>query len=96
MDRWLERASKCCRRFNDATITGIEIPELQADEIRTIAGGKRNVVWIFATLDVASRLWPSTVVGRRSYRNTLALFRDTARRSESKGMPLIVTDGFEL
>ena len=26
------------------------------------------MIWIFATLDVASRLWPSTVVGRRSYR----------------------------
>ena len=95
LDHWLKRTSTCCRRFNDATITDLEIPELQADEIRTIAGGKEQPIWIFATIDVCSRLWPATVVGRRSYRNTLTLFRDTARRSDSTGRPLIVTDGFE-
>ena len=95
VDRWLEKAAGCCRRFNDATITGPEMPKIQADEIRTIAGGKDDVIWIFATLDVASRLWPSTVVGRRSYRNTHALFKDTSRRMRHVGFPLIVTDGFD-
>jgi transposase-like protein len=32
VDRWLERASECCRRFNDTTITGLDVPEIQADE----------------------------------------------------------------
>jgi len=95
VDRWLERAAAYCRRFNDATITGLEIPEIQADEIRTFAGGKDDVVWIFATLDVNSRFWPSTVVGRRSYRNTHALFKDTLRRMRDVCFPLIVTDGFD-
>ena len=95
VDRWLERAAAYCRRFNDVTITALEIPEIQADEIRTFAGGKDDVVWIFATLDVASRLWPSTVVGRRSYRNTFALFKDTLRRMRAVCFPLIVTDGFD-
>ena len=95
VDRWLERASECCRRFNDTTITGLDVPEIQADEIRTFAGGKDDVVWVFATLDVASRLWPSTVVGRRSYRNTHALFKDTLRRMRDVDFPFIVTDGFE-
>jgi IS1 family transposase len=95
VDRWLEKAAECCRRFNDSTITDLEIPEIQADEIRTFAGGKNQVVWIFATLDVASRLWPSTVVGRRSYRNTYALLKDTAGRMSRRGYPLIATDGFE-
>ena len=52
-------------------------------------------MWVFATLDVATRLWPSTVVGRRSYRNTRALFKDTAARMREICFPLIVTDGFE-
>ncbi len=65
VDRWLERAATCCRRFNDETIKDLRVPELQADEIRTIVGGKDDAVWIFATLDVWSRLWPSIVVGRR-------------------------------
>ncbi len=71
------------------------MPEVQADEIRTIAGGKTDAVWIFATIDVWSRLWPSTVVGRRSYRNTRTLLRDTARRMVRDSVPLIVTDGYE-
>ena len=45
--------------------------ELQADEIRTIVGGKEQPIWVFVVIDVWSRLWPSTVVGKRSYRNTL-------------------------
>jgi len=95
VDRWLERAAGCCRQFNDQTITGVDMPELQADEIRTIAGGKDEATWIFSTIDVWSRLWPSTVVGRRSYRNTRKLLRDTARRLGHDSIPLIVTDGYE-
>ncbi len=53
---------------------------LQADEIFTFAGGKAKPTWIFAAIEVWSRLWSSTVVGRRSYRNTLALFRDVSNR----------------
>ena len=140
VDRWLERATDSCRRFNNRSITGLAVEELQADEIRmrslpcldgetrpseqsavgqqgrrhsprglaraassilykppsespgirsiagsngpptlvvdstielcTIVGGKQQPIWIFVSIDVYSRLWPSTVVGRRSYRNT--------------------------
>ncbi len=38
--RWLERAAECCGRFNDQEMTGPHVEELQADEIRTIVGGK--------------------------------------------------------
>ena len=50
---------------------------------------------IFAAIEVWSRLWPSTVVGRRSYRNTWALMRDISTRMEFAPCPLIVTDGFD-
>ena len=92
---WLERAALSCRRFNSRRITGFAVEELQADEIRSFAGGKDRITWIFAAIEVWSRLWPSTVVGRRSYRNTLALVRDVADRMAFEGLPLIVTDGFD-
>jgi transposase-like protein/IS1 family transposase len=96
VDRWLEKAATSCRRFNHQRITKIRISELQADEIRTIVGGKeQSPVWIFAAIEVGSRLWPSTVVGKRSYRNTLTLFRDLCARINGNNVPLIVTDGFE-
>ncbi len=31
VDLWLEKAAECCRRFNEATITGLEMPEIQAN-----------------------------------------------------------------
>jgi IS1 family transposase len=95
VDRWLARAAESCHRFNDRNITGLAVEELQADEIRTIAGSKQESIWVFAAIDVGSRLWPSTVVGRRSYRNTLTLFRDVAKRMNLPCFPLIATDGFE-
>jgi transposase-like protein len=82
VDRWLERAAASCRRFSTSRITKIQIRELQADEIRTLVGGNGHPVWIFAAIEVWSRLWPATVVGRRSYRNTLTLFRELGARQE--------------
>jgi hypothetical protein len=46
-------------------------------------------------IDVWSRLWPSTVVGKRSYRNTLDLFQDLSNRMNPEVTPLITTDGFK-
>ena len=53
------------------------------------------MAWIFAGIEVDRRLWPSTVVGRRSCQNALGLFCDVSKRSGKGGKPLIVTDGFE-
>jgi len=92
--RWLEKAADLCRRFNDLKTTGFTVTELQADEIRSIVGGKQQPIWIFAAIEIGSRLWPSTVVGTRSYRNTLQLFRDISSRTSLECVPLIATDGF--
>ena len=93
--RWIERAAAVCRRFSDGRTTGFVATELQADEIRSFTGGKRRPTWVFAAIEVWSRLWTSTVVGRRSYQNTLALVRDVATRMTFTTCPVIVTDGFE-
>ena len=93
--RWLERAAACCRRFSHRKIKSLSIPELQADEIRTIVGSKEQQIWVFVVIDVSTRLWPSTVVGKRSYRNTLDLFRDVSNRMNPQLVPLITTDGFK-
>ena len=92
--RWLERATSVCRHFNHGRTTSFVATELQADEIRAFTGGKTRPTWVFAAIEVWSRLWTSTVVGRRSYRNTLALVRDVASRMTFTTCPLIVTDGF--
>ena len=93
--RWLEKAAACCRRFSDRKIKRLSGVELQADEIRTIIGNKKQGIWVFVVIEVWSRLWPSTVVGKRSYRNTLDLFRDLSNRITLQAIPLITTDGFK-
>ena len=93
--RWLERTAQVCRRFNHGRIIGFVVEELQAGEIRSFAGRKDRPTWVFVTIEVWSRLWPSTVTGRRSYRNTLALVRDVSNRMDFERLPLIVTDGFD-
>ena len=34
----------CCRRFNDKTVKDLHVPELQADELRTINGNKNRSI----------------------------------------------------
>jgi hypothetical protein len=92
--RWLERAAAGCRRFNSRKIKRLSGAELQADEIRTIVGNKEQPIWVFVVINVWSRLWRSTVVGKRSYLNTRDLFRDISKRMALKQVPLITTDGF--
>ena len=95
VEPFLDQMRPVCRRFSDGRTTGFVATELQADEIRSFTGGKTRPTWVFAAIEVWSRLWTSTVVGRRSYRNTLALVRDVATRMTFATGPLIVTDGFE-
>ena len=69
--------------------------ELQADELCTFTGNKSKTIWLFATIEVSSRLWAGSVLGRRSARNARAVIDGVVRRGRVVGCPLIVTDGFE-
>ncbi len=93
--RWLERASTAAKRFNYVRLRDFDLIELQADELSTFIGNKRKTVWLFATIEVSSRLWAGSVLGRRSDRNARAVINDVIRRGRVVGCPLIATDGFE-
>jgi hypothetical protein len=93
--RWLARASIAAERFNRHTLTDFPILELQADELCTFVGSRRRPIWLFAIIEVSSRLWAGSRLGRRSYRNTKAVFDDVILRGRLVGVPLIATDGFE-
>ena len=93
--RWLERASTAATRFNDRMLRGFDLIELQADELCTFVGNKNKTVWLFATIEVSSRLWAGSVLGRRSDHNARAVINDVVRRGRIVGSPRIATDGFE-
>ena len=93
--RWLERASTAAKRFNHRMVRGFDLIELQADELCTFIGRKSNIIWLFATIEVSSRVWAGSVLGRRSDRNARAVINHVVRRGRVVGCPLIATDGFE-
>ena len=93
--RWLDRASTTAERFNQQMLRDFEIIELQADELYTFVGSKSRAMWLFAIIEVSSRLWVGSRLGRRSYRNTKAVLKDVILRGRLVGLPLIATDGFE-
>ena len=76
-------------------VRDFDLIELQADELCTFVGNKNTTVWLFATIEVSSRLWAGSVLGRRSDRNARAVISDVIRRGRVVGSPLIATDGFE-
>lgn len=81
-------------RLNDERLRDFELIDLQADELRTVALGKKKPIWVYTTLEVSSRLWPVSRVGRRGYRATLTLLCDLAARALPDAVPLIATDGY--
>ena len=93
--RWLERASTAAKRFNDRMVRDFDLIELQADELCTFIGKKNQTCWLFATIEVSSRLWAASVLGRRSDRNATAVINDVIHRGRVVGSPLIATDGFD-
>ena len=93
--RWLERASTAAKRFNQRMLRDFEIIELQADARCTFIGNKSRATGLCAAIEVCSRLWAGSVLGRRASRNATAVLNDVIRRGRVVGFPLIATDGFE-
>ena len=93
--RWLELAAAIARRFNTKHLRGHELVELQLDELNTFLQSRKQQTWVFAGIDVWSRLWPATLVGPRTYRNTRRFVRAIADARSGGGTPLITTDGFK-
>jgi transposase-like protein/IS1 family transposase len=92
--RWLTRAAAAATIFNSERTRDFELLELQADEMRTFAQGKDRPIWIYTTMEVSSRLWPTSNVGSRGYQTTLSVMRDVAARALPGAVTLIAADGY--
>lgn len=93
--RWLEIAAAMARRFNDARLRGFTLEETQLDEPNTFLSNRKQQTWIYTSLEVPSRLWTSTLVGSRTWRNTKAFIRGIAESSSWAPFPLLTTDGMK-
>ncbi len=72
---------------------GFDLLELQADEIRTFIGRKDRAIWIFATIEVSSRLWPTSVIGRRIHESARNVIAEALNRGTVGNRLLVTTDG---
>ncbi len=61
--------------------------ELHLDELSTFVQSKKRQTWVLAAIEVRSRLWPATLVGARTYRDTLRSVRSTSSASDDKSVP---------
>jgi IS1 family transposase/transposase-like protein len=95
IERWIERAAAFAERFNDRYLRDFEVNELQVDELCSFIGNKTATRWVFTAIEVTSRIWPTQVLGRRSYRNTELLFNETIHRGKITVPILVASDGFE-
>ncbi len=93
--RWIERAAAAAHRFNRSRTARVVLREIQLDEMRSFLVSKKRTTWVFAAIEVWSRLWPATVVGARNYRNTRELVTTVMHEGHPTGRTLITTDGFK-
>jgi IS1 family transposase len=96
IERWLKTTALYAQNFNEQYLKGYDITEVQADEIRTFVGSRKNVQRLFTAIEVSSRLWISMAVGKRTYQNVkrcLCQFLTNGCISEPF---LFTTDGLEL
>jgi len=92
---WQYLACQVASEFNNHKLKGVELIELQADEIRTFAGTKKKPMWIFAAIEVWSRLWISKVIGNRNYRNIKTFLNQVIDACQIVNPFIFTTDGFE-
>lgn len=94
--RWLERGARAASRFNDTVIRRLDPVELQIDEIKSFVRRKDQRTYVYTSVEVWSRMWVNTRVGRRTWRNTNLHLRDLRSRCLIPGEPaLITTDGYK-
>jgi len=92
---WQYLACQVAGEYNNQKLKGVELIELQADEIRTFASTKKKPMWIFAAIEVWSRMWISKVVGNRNYRNIKTLLNQVIDACQIVNSFIFTTDGFE-
>jgi hypothetical protein len=91
--RWLEVAAALARKFNSAKLRRYDLVDIQLGELNTFFGNLKRQTWAYTGINIWSRLWPATLVGPRTWRNTKSFIHNIARSSTWPGFPLITSDG---
>jgi hypothetical protein len=96
VSRWLSKASRWTRRFEEEHVKVDDPVELQMDELKAYGAGKYDRTWVYSAIEVWSRLWVTSKVGPRSLRTTrifVTALRDACRAGIVP--PLVTSDEFK-
>jgi len=96
VDRWIGKAASASREIRDQVVVSVNAQELQADELRAHPAKSEWNSWVFTSLEVWSRLWLASRVGKRTRRSTRIFSREMRRRCAlNPERILLTTDGFK-
>ncbi len=73
--RWQALAAAAAGKFSDIRTYGYDLTELQLDGLATFLQGKKRQTWVFAAIEVWSRLWPATLSEDSTVLNTAFIER---------------------
>ena len=95
IDRWLAKAAQASVRFSENALREVDPVEVQLDELKTHVGRRDNEQFVFTSLEVWSRIWLASYVGRRTLRSTILFLRRIRSALRRFGpRPLFVSDKF--
>lgn len=105
VQRLMERSGEQCRQFFEQAVDGVNVQDIQCDEIWAFVGAKertafqKDLLWglgdayVFTAIDKASKLLICFHVGRRSSDDAEAFARKLAAKVACR--PHISTDGYQ-
>jgi IS1 family transposase len=89
--RWLARASKHAGAFGDEHDAVGDPLELQFDELSARPASEPRSPWIFTGIEVASRFWVASAVGRRNRRTTRRFVLRARQSCGTLGNAVLIT-----
>jgi transposase-like protein len=91
VSRWIDRAARHARAYEEQFARVDRPIELQLDELRSFGAVREMRTWVYNAIEVGSRFWLGSRVGTRTLRNTLLFARTLRSRCASLSAPFLVT-----
>ena len=91
VSRWIERAARHARAWEEEHLVVKNPVELQLDELHSYGAAREVRSWVYNSIEVWTRAWMGSRVGTRTLRNTLLFARVVRSRCRSVAAPILVT-----
>ena len=91
VSRWLARAARHARAYEEEHVRIDDPVEIQLDEVRSYGAAREHRAWVYNAIEVWSRVWLGSRVGTRTMRNTRLFAHVLRSRCRNVISPVLVT-----